>query len=175
LSSADGLLLAIANAFSHDIYYKMIDPGASTQRRLVLSKMLLLVAAVAAACVASLRPDDILFLVSLALSFAAATFFPALVLGIFWKRTNRWGAACGMLTGFGLTLYYALATHPFFGGSAEAQWFAIAPIAAGIFGIPAGFAASVLVSLLTAPPPAAVQDLVERVRYPGSDSDEAAQ
>ncbi|MBP7115108.1 MAG: cation acetate symporter, partial [Polaromonas sp.] len=84
LSTADGLLLTIANALSHDLYYKMIDPNASTARRVMVSKALLLVVALCAAYVAAQKPADILFLVSAAFSFAAATFFPALTLGIFW-------------------------------------------------------------------------------------------
>ena len=92
LSTADGLLLTIANALSHDLYYKMIDPNAPTARRVTISKALLLVVALAAAAVAAQKPADILFLVSAAFSFAAAAFFPALVLGIFWKRANKWGA-----------------------------------------------------------------------------------
>src|SRR5690606_34609731 len=77
MSTADGLLLAIANALSHDLYYKMIDPNAPTQRRVLLSKILLLVVAILAALTAAQKPADILFLVSAAFSFAAAGFFPA--------------------------------------------------------------------------------------------------
>jgi len=90
LSTADGLLLTIANALSHDVYYKMIDPHAPTTRRLAISKGLLLVVAVLAAYVTSLKPGDILFLVGAAFSLAASAFFPALALGIFWKRANKW-------------------------------------------------------------------------------------
>ncbi len=100
LSTADGLLLTIANALSHDLYYKMIDPNAPTARRVMLSKMLLLVVAVLAALVAAQKPADILFLVSAAFSLAAAGFFPALVLGIFWKRTTGIAAVLGMVAGF---------------------------------------------------------------------------
>jgi cation/acetate symporter len=171
LSTADGLLLTIANALSHDVYYKMIDPHASTQRRLVVSKALLLVVAVIAAYVASLKPDNILFLVSLAFSFAAATFFPALVCGVFWKRANKWGAVLGMIAGLGTTFYYAYITHPFFGGSMKAAWFDINPISSGIFGIPVGFAVLIVVSLLTAAPEKEVQELVEHVRYPSLEGD----
>ena len=99
LSTADGLLLTIANALSHDLYYKMIDPNAPTARRVMISKILLLVVALAAAYVASQKPADILFLVSAAFSLAAAAFFPALTLGIFWKRANKWGALAGMASG----------------------------------------------------------------------------
>ena len=99
LSTADGLLLTIANALSHDLYYKMIDPNASTQKRVTISKILLLVVALVAAYVTSLKPGDILFLVGAAFSLAAAAFFPALVLGVFWKRANKWGAIAGMVAG----------------------------------------------------------------------------
>ena len=171
LSTADGLLLTISNALSHDFYYKVVNPHASTQRRLVISKSQLLVVAVVAAWVASLRPDNILFLVGLAFSIAAASFFPALVLGIFWKRANRAGAIAGMLAGLGITLYYVVRTHPFFGGSMEHAWFAISPISSGVFGVPLGFVTIVLVSLATRPPPQAIQDLVDYVRYPRLPSD----
>ncbi|MBL8486821.1 MAG: VC_2705 family sodium/solute symporter [Rhodocyclaceae bacterium] len=166
LSTADGLLLTIANALSHDLYYKMIDPGASTQRRLVLSKALLLVVALVAAWVASLKPDSILFMVGLAFSLAAAAFFPALVCGVFWRRANGWGALAGMTAGLAITLYYAGITHPFFGGSMARAWFDIQPISAGIFGLGAGFLLIVVISLLTPPPRREVQDLVQHVRYP---------
>ena len=166
LSTADGLLLTISNALSHDLYYKVVNPRASAHRRLVISKSQLLVVAVVAAWVASLRPDNILFMVGLAFSIGASAFFPALVLGIFWKRANRPGAVAGMMLGLALTLFYVVRTHPFFGGSMANAWFDINPISAGVFGVPLGFVTIVVVSLLTAPPPQEIQDLVDYVRYP---------
>ena len=106
LSTADGLLLTIANALSHDLYYKMLDPKASTARRVTMSKILLLVVAIIAAWVTSYKPGNILFLVGAAFSLAASAFFPALVLGIFWKRANKWGAIIGMVAGLGICMYY---------------------------------------------------------------------
>ncbi len=97
LSTADGLLLTIANALSHDVYYKMINPNASPTMRITVAKALLLVVAIIAAYVTSLKPGDILFLVGAAFSMAASAFFPALVMGIFWKRASKWGAIAGML------------------------------------------------------------------------------
>jgi cation/acetate symporter len=111
LSTADGLLLAIANALSHDIYYKMIDQNAPTSRRLIVSRVLLILVAIAAAYVASTKPADILAMVSWAFSLAAAGLFPALVLGVWWKRTNSAGAIAGMIAGFGVCLYYLLGTR----------------------------------------------------------------
>ena len=171
LSTADGLLLTIANALSHDLYYKMIDPNASTARRVTISKVLLLMVALAAAYVAAQKPADILFLVSAAFSFAAAAFFPALVLGIFWKRATGAGAVMGMLSGLGVTFYYMATTQPWlrsvFGLQGPVElWWGIQPISAGIFGVPVGFAVLIVVSLLTPAPSASAQSLVERIRYP---------
>ena len=171
LSTADGLLLTIANALSHDLYYKMIDPNASTGRRVAISKALLLVVALAAAAVAAQKPADILFLVSAAFSLAAAGFFPALVLGVFWKRANKWGASLGMVLGLGVTFYYMVTTQPWLRGifgvtSPIELWWGIQPISAGVFGVPLGFAVIIIVSLLTGAPRQDTQDLVEHVRYP---------
>ena len=171
LSTADGLLLTIASSLSHDVYYKMIDPNASTARRVTLSKVLLLVVALGAAYVASHKPADILFLVSAAFSFAASAFFPALTLGIFWKRATGIAASLGMVAGLGTTLYYMVLTQPWmrslFGVTQPIElWWGIQPISAGVFGVPVGFAVIILVSLLTKRPDASVQDLVDRVRYP---------
>ena len=166
LSTADGLLLTIANALSHDLYYKMIDPHAPTARRVTVSKVLLLVVAFVAAFITSLKPGDILFLVGAAFSLAASSFFPALVLGVFWKRANQWGAVAGMIAGLGVCMYYMVQTYPFFGGSAANQWFDMAPISAGVFGVPIGLVTIFVVSLLTGAPERKVRELVEHVRYP---------
>jgi cation/acetate symporter len=171
LSTADGLLLTIANALSHDVYYKTIDPTASTARRVMMSKLLLLVVALGAAFVAAQKPANILFLVSAAFSLAGSAFFPALVLGVFWQRANRWGAAAGMLSGFGLCFGYMATTHPWlrglFGLTGEPQlWWDIHPVSAGVFGVPVGFAVIVVVSLLTPPPAPFTHRLVDNLRYP---------
>ncbi len=166
LSTADGLLLTIANALSHDLYYKMIDPHATTARRVTVSKVLLLVVAILAATVTSMKPGDILFLVGAAFSLAASSFFPALVLGVFWRRANKWGAITGMVAGLGVCMYYMVQTYPFFGGVPANQWFNMAPISAGVFGVPVGIITNIVVSLLTPEPSKTVQELVDHVRYP---------
>jgi cation/acetate symporter len=173
LSTADGLLLTIANALSHDFYYKMLNPNATTKRRVTISKILLLFVALAAASVAVQKPADILFLVSAAFSFAAASFFPALVAGVFWKRANRAGAIAGMVAGLGTCFYYMATTQPWLRGVfgvtspiPDNLWFGIQPISAGVFGVPVGIAALIVVSLLTKAPDARTQELVEHVRYP---------
>jgi len=174
LSTADGLLLTIANALSHDLYYKMLDPNASTARRVTISKVLLLVVALVAAYTAAQKPADILFLVSAAFSFAAAAFFPALTLGIFWKRANKWGATLGMISGLGITFWYMITTQVWmreviFGTPRSAPvslWWDIQPISAATFGVPLGFLVIIVVSLLTPSPDRQTQELVEHVRYP---------
>jgi cation/acetate symporter len=170
LSTADGLLLTIANALSHDMYYKMINPDASTRKRITISKVLLLIVAAIAAAVTITKPGDILFLVGAAFSLAASSFFGALVLGIFWKRANRMGAVLGMLAGLGVCMYYMLRTYPFFinnlGIPKMDKWFDIEPIGAGVFGVPVSILVIVVVSLLTKAPDEETQQLVEHVRYP---------
>jgi cation/acetate symporter len=172
LSTADGLLMVITSALSHDVYYKTLDPGAGTARRVMLAKVLLLMVALLAAYLAAQKPGDILLLVSAAFSLAASAFFPVLVLGIFWTRANAAGAVCGMLVGLGVTLAYMALAHPWLhaalGLPGEPQrWWGIDPIAAGVFGVPAGAAALVLVSLLTPAPSAARRAWVRRLRSPG--------
>ncbi len=166
LSTADGLLLTISSALSHDVYFRMVNPRASTPRRLVISKTTLLLVAFLAAWLASQRPDSIVFTVGFAFSIAAAGFFPALVLGIFWERANKWGAIAGMAAGLATTLSYAVLTHPFFGGSMVNAWWGIHPIASGIFGVVSGFITIVLVSLVTPKPSEAARSLVLSLRTP---------
>jgi cation/acetate symporter len=174
LSTADGLLLTIANVLSHDVYHRLLNPGASPIRRVMLSKVLVLVVALAAAWVASLRIGDILQFVSTAFSLAASAFFPALTLGVFWRRANRAGAVAGMLAGLGLCIGYMALNLPaarrFFGVDAGADhlWWSIEPVSAGLFGVPLGFAVIAVVSWFTAEP-LTEQGWIDRVRFPGPD------
>ncbi|EHP42330.1 solute:Na+ symporter permease transmembrane protein [Cupriavidus basilensis OR16] len=152
LSTADGLLLTIANALSHDVFYHMVDRTASHQRRVTTAKIVLLGVALFASYVTSLRPGNILFLVGAAFSLAASSFFPVLVLAIFWRRTTAAGAVAGMVAGLGVAVYYIFVNYPFFTrmtGIFGNRWFGVDPIASGAFGVPAGFAVAILVSLLT--------------------------
>jgi cation/acetate symporter len=174
LSTADGLLLTIANALSHDGYFRIVDPKASASRRVLLSKILLLVVAVLAAMVAAQKPADIVFLVAAAFSLAAAGFFPALVLGIFWWRTSSVAAVAGMLAGIALTAYYMATTHPWlrelFGVRRpleDSLWWGIEPISAGVFGVPVGFGVIVLLSLLLPERSSQARELVAAIRTPG--------
>jgi len=165
LSTADGLLLTIANALAHDFYYKLINPTATTGKRVFLSKFLLVCAAITAAYVTSLKPGDILFLVGAAFSLGASSFFPCLVMGIFWKRASKWGAIIGMGAGLGICVYYMVTRYPFFGINMP-LWFGLSPVSAGMFGLPVSMITIYIVSLLTPAPDKEVQELVEHVRYP---------
>ncbi|TAM02033.1 MAG: cation acetate symporter [Paraburkholderia sp.] len=169
LSTADGLLLTISNVLSHDVYYHMIDPEASSQLRVTMSKILLLGVALFASWVASLNTGNILFLVGAAFSLAASSLFPVLVLGVFWKRTTRLGAVAGMIAGLGVCVYYIVATYPFFTeltGFEGGRWFGIEPISSGVFGVPAGFLVAIAVSLLDRRPDAYTVALVDYIRHP---------
>lgn len=176
LSTADGLLLTLSNALSHDMWFRLMAPQTQAGSRVIVSKALLLVVAFLAAWIAAQRPADILFMVAAAFSFAASSFFPALVMGIFWKRANKWGAISGMMAGVLMTAFYlsinsrfvrddllqlAPDTEPF-------RWFGIEPVAAGVFGAPVAFATLIIVSLLTKKPDMATYDLVDYIRHPGS-------
>ncbi|MDK9723034.1 MAG: cation acetate symporter [Rhodospirillales bacterium] len=165
LSTADGLLLAIANALSHDVYYRMIDPKADTKKRLVVSRVLLIFVAIVAAYVAAQKPSTILAMVAWAFSIAASGLFPALVMGIWWKRTSNIGAVAGMVVGFGVCLYYLIMTQ-FYG---MPLWFGIKNISCGMFGIPAAFLVTFVVSLVTPAPSKEMQDFIDSIRVPKGD------
>jgi cation/acetate symporter len=174
LSTADGLLLTISNALSHDTSFRVMSPDMNANRQVIISKVFLLFVAFLAAWVATRSPADIIFMVTAAFSFAAATFFPALVLGVFWRRANKWGASLGMLSGLAMTLYYMALTQTwlrevFFGVPRSVPvdlWWGIQPSAAGLFGVPLAFAVMVGVSLLTPRPDDQTSALVDALRRP---------
>ncbi|MGG5888373.1 sodium:solute symporter family protein [Falsiroseomonas sp. HC035] len=162
LSTADGLLLAIANALSHDIYFRMIDPKANAKRRLTMARVLLIAVAIVAAWVASTRPAGILAMVAWAFSIAASGLFPALVMGVWWKRTTSAGAVAGMIVGYGVCLFYLIGTQ-YYG---MPLWFGVRNISCGLFGIPAAFLTTFVVSLMTPAPSQAMQDFIDSIRTP---------
>ncbi|MGE5145721.1 MAG: sodium:solute symporter family transporter, partial [Candidatus Eiseniibacteriota bacterium] len=170
LSTADGLLLAIANALSHDVYYKMVDPHASTRRRLIVARTLLVAVALIAAYTAGTRPSGIIQMVAWAFSLAAAGLFAPLVLGIWWKRTNAAGAVCGMIAGFGVCLFYLVMTryapNDFQAMFGTKLWWGINNISCGIFGIPVAFIVTYVVSKMTAAPSREMMAFVDSIRTP---------
>jgi cation/acetate symporter len=161
LSTADGLLLTISNALSHDLYYKILNPQASIVKRLTTARILLVVAAVAGAWVATFRINIIVAVVAYAFALAGSGFFPALVMGIFWKRANKQGAIAGMIAGFLTALILIV-----IGRNWSIYPLGVREVGAGVFGVPVGFIVIYLVSLMYPPPDRQTQDLVESVRYP---------
>ena len=162
MSTADGLLLAIANALSHDLYYKIIDPKAETKTRLVVARVLLIVIGAAGAAVASLKLTSILGAVAWAFDFACSGLFFPLVLGVWWKRANRQGAIAGMLGGLIAGTWYLYMVR--WGGMDP--WIGIDHLRFGIIGMPVSLVAMVVVSLMTAEPDKETQAMVDATRIP---------
>jgi cation/acetate symporter len=167
MSTADGLLLAMANALSHDLYYKIIDPKAETRKRLLTARILLLAIGAAGALVASLKLTGILGAVAWAFCFAMSGLFFPLVLGVWWKRANREGAIAGMLVGLGAGWWYLLAVrNPEAWYGIAAPWIGLNDLRFGIVGVTASLIAMVVVSLLTPAPDEETQRMVDEVRIP---------
>ncbi len=153
LSTADGLLLTIGNALAYDLFYRGSSDRRGAVRRVMLSKFALLMVALLAAYVAAQRPADILILVSASFSLAGAAFVPVMILGIFWTGVTRSAAVLGMLSGLGVTVYYMAINVPalraYLGWQGSGLWYGIEPISAGVFGVSAGLAVTLLVSFMT--------------------------
>ena len=162
MSTADGLLLAIANALSHDIYYKMIDPKADVKHRLIVARVLLIAIGAAGAFVASMRLTGILGAVAWAFDFAMSGLFFPLVLGVWWKRANTPGAIAGMLVGLITGSWYLYMVK--WGGMTP--WIGIDDLRFGIIGAGASLIAMVAVTLMTAEPDKETQDMVDEIRIP---------
>ena len=162
MSTADGLLLAIANALSHDLYYKIIDPKADTKHRLIVARVLLIVIGACAAYVASMKLTSILGAVAWAFDFAMSGLFFPLVLGVWWKRANRQGAIAGMFFGLLSGTWYLYMVK--WGGMEP--WLYIDHLRFGIIGASVSLVAMIVVSLATAEPDEETQRMVDEVRIP---------
>ena len=168
LSTAAGLLLVISSAVAHDLLKKTFRPNITDKGELLVAR----IAAGLAVCVAGYfginPPGFVAQVVAFAFGLAAASFFPVILLGIFWKRANDRGAIAGMISGIGFTagyIVYFKFMNPEL--NSAAHWlFGISPEGIGTFGMMINFAVAISVSLLTPPPPAAVQELVEEIRLP---------
>ncbi|RUM27830.1 MAG: cation acetate symporter [Aquifex sp.] len=161
LSTADGLLLVIAAAVSNDLYAKMINPNAPERKIVMLGKVAVAVAGVIGGFVAAMKIGFIVQIVAWAFSLATASFFPALVFGIFWKRLNKQGAIAGMVAGLLVTIAYIYLN--------KAHGFSVLGVqhtASGIFGLVVNLIVSYIVTAMTPPPSERVQKIVEEVRYP---------
>jgi cation/acetate symporter len=168
LSTAAGLLLVISASVSHDLIKKMINPGITEKGELLAARL----AAVVAVCVAGYfgihPPDFVAATVALAFGLAAASFFPAIILGIFSKRMNSEGAISGMIIGILLMLFYMMKFKFdwFGGGTKEDWWFGISPEGFGTIAMMANFIISIVVSRFTKAPPKEVMEIVENIRIP---------
>jgi cation/acetate symporter len=168
LSTAAGLLLVISAAVSHDLIKKMINPNITEKGELLAARL----AAVVAVCVAGYfgihPPDFVAATVALAFGLAAASFFPAIILGIFSKRMNSEGAISGMVIGILLMLFYMMKFKFdwFGGGTKEDWWFGISPEGFGTIAMCANFLVSIVISKCTPAPPEEVQEIVENIRIP---------
>lgn len=165
LSTASGLLLVISSSIAHDVYYRMINPHASEAKRLMMGRFMVGIAIVLAGYFGINPPGFVAQVVAFAFGLAAASFFPAIILGIFDKRTNKEGAITGMIVGLLFTLFYIAGTK-FYG--MPAWFFGVSPEGIGTLGMMINFVVTLVVSRLTPPPPAEIQALVEDLRDPNS-------
>ncbi len=161
MSTADGLVLAISNALSHDIYYKMINPRAETAKRLIVARVLLVLIGFAGATIAALEIQGILGSVIWAFDFAMSGLFFPLVLGVWWKRANAQGAVAGMLGGLIAGSAYLIAVRSGYPG-----FWGVTQLTFGIVGSLVSLVLMVVVSLMTKAPDAATQRMVDEVRIP---------
>lgn len=167
LSTAAGLLLVIASSASHDIYYRMISKEKASEKTQMLVGRSAMTVAVIISIFAGLNPPAFVAqVVAFAFGLGASTFFPIIILGIFWKKTNATGAAAGMLTGLIFSGGYMIYTLELFGLSANDHIFGISPEGVGAIGALLNFVVTIVVSNLTRPPSAEVQEMVESIRYP---------
>ncbi|MGO1192923.1 MAG: sodium:solute symporter family protein [Nesterenkonia sp.] len=167
LSTAAGLMLVISSAVSHDIYFRMIAKEQASEKTQMRVGRLAMAAAVIVAIFAGLNPPAFVAqVVAFAFGLGASTFFPILILGIFWKKANATGAAAGMMTGLLVSGGYMIYTLELFGLQANDHIFGISPEGVGAIGALVNFVVTIVVSNLTRPPSAHVQEMVEEIRYP---------
>lgn len=168
LSTAAGLLLVISTSISHDLIKKQLRPTISDKGELRAARIASVVAVTVAGYFGINPPGFVAEVVALAFGLAAASFFPAIVMGIFSKRMNKEGAIFGMIAGLLFTLFYILKFkfNLFGGGTKEGWWFGISPEGFGTVGMVLNFVVSILISRFTPAPPTDVQELVEDIRIP---------
>tara|TARA_S200000501_G_scaffold323443_1_gene320100 strand:+ start:191 stop:1903 length:1713 start_codon:yes stop_codon:yes gene_type:complete len=174
LSTAAGLLLVISSSISHDLIKNTINPNISDKGELWAARISATVAVVVAGYFGINPPDFVAAVVALAFGLAAASFFPAIILGIFYKKMSKEGAIAGMLVGVSLMLYYILKFKfgVFDGGKSSVPglqdqwWFGVSPEGFGSVAMVFHFVVALIINKLTPPPPKKVQDIVENIRIP---------
>ena len=169
LSTAAGLLLVVSTSIAHDLLKRTFMPGISERGELLAARLAAAVAVVVAGYFGIHPPGFVAQVVAFAFGLAASSFFPAIVLGIFWQRANREGVVTGMLLGIGFTASY-IVYFKFLGGTPDQWWLGISPEGIGAVGMLLNAAVAIVVSLVTPPPPAHVVEMVERIRIPGGAS-----
>jgi cation/acetate symporter len=163
LSTAAGLLLVISSSIAHDVYFRMINPSANERQRVLVGRIMVLIAVVVAGYFGINPPGFVGQVVAFAFGLAAASFFPVILLGIFSTRVTREGAIAGMLVGLGFTAFYIIGVQ-FYG---MRPWcFGISAQGIGAVGMLLNFAATILVSTVTPAPPPEIQQMVEGLRHP---------
>ncbi|HUG86896.1 MAG TPA: sodium:solute symporter family protein [Euzebya sp.] len=162
LSTAAGLLIVISSSVAHDLYYKRLRPQATEAQQLRVGRWAMAGAVIIAGYFGVNPPGFVAQTVAFAFGFAASSFFPAIVLGIFWKRCNSAGAISGLVAGLGITAFYIIGVV--YGGMTP--WFGISPSGFGAIGALVNFAVTIPVSLATKPPTEQMQHLIEDIRYP---------
>ena len=172
LSTAAGLLLVISSSISHDLIKRMINPQISDKGELIAARVSAFFAVLLAGYFGINPPDFVAATVALAFGLAAASFFPAIVLGIFYKKMNKEGAIAGMLVGILSMLFYMTKFKFgwFGGGSSEDWWFGVSPEGFGTIAMVINLVVSITVSNFTPSPPEKIIKLVENIRLP-SDED----
>jgi cation/acetate symporter len=168
MSTAAGLLLVISSSFSHDLYFRRIKRDSTDQQRLLAGRIAMGLAVLVSIYAGINPPAFVAQVVAFAFGLAASTFFPAIVLGIFWKRCNATGAAAGMVSGLLFTASYMIYTLPVFGTAANPHIFSISPEGIGTIGAIVNFVVTIVVSRMTAPPPNEIVEMVENIRYPAA-------
>ena len=169
LSTASGLLLVISSSIAHDVYYRMINPGASEAKRLLVGRITIGLSLIVAGYFGINPPGFVAQVVAFAFGLAAASFFPVIVLGIFDKRTNKEGAIAGMLAGLIFTAVYIIGVK--FGGMPP-WFFGVSAEGIGTVGMVINLLVTVVVSRFTPEPPPEIQALVEDIRTPSTNTEE---
>ena len=165
LSTAAGLLLVVSAAISHDLLKRVIVPNITERQELIAARVSAAIAIMIAGYFGINPPGFVAQVVAFAFGLAASSFFPAIILGVFVKKANREGVIAGMLAGITFTAIYII-YFKFMGGTPDQYWFGISPEGIGFIGMILNFGVGFLVSLVTAPPPQEVQELVESIRIP---------
>jgi cation/acetate symporter len=173
LSTAAGLLLVVSTSVSHDLLKRVFVPSITEKQELLAARIAAAGAVMIAGYFGINPPGFVAQVVAFAFGLACSSFFPAIILGVFWKKANREGVISGMLVGIIFTASYII-YFKFMGGTPDQFWFGISPEGIGALGMLLNFVVAFVVGRFTPPPPQEVQDLVEHIRVPSGASGPSA-